>query len=134
GYYETADLDNLNYWFKFIPEGRYNLEAQLWDGDLFISQESERFFHADDEDTYVDMYIWPGGGTTEISSKISTGKLSTTIPTMENKFYVSEKAYDLMQQNITEPEDMENFKNNVVKTSNLEKQIELSSQKIERER
>jgi hypothetical protein len=55
GYFITVDLNPVNYAFKFVPSGRYWLEAELVVMDSCFYDKTEKFLHTDTTDTVVEL-------------------------------------------------------------------------------
>jgi hypothetical protein len=55
GYFITVDLNPVNYAFKFVPGGRYWLEAEFVVMDSCFYDKTEKFLHTDTTDTVVEL-------------------------------------------------------------------------------
>ncbi len=55
GYFITIDKNPVNYAFKFVPSGRYYLEAELVVMDSCFYDNTEKFVHTDSTDSVVEL-------------------------------------------------------------------------------
>ena len=55
GYFITVDKNPVNYAFKFVPSGRYYLEAELVVMDSCFYDKTEKFVHTDSTDSVVEL-------------------------------------------------------------------------------
>ena len=55
GYFITIDKNPVNYAFKFVPGGRYWLEAELVVMDSCFYDKTEKFVHPDTTDSVVEL-------------------------------------------------------------------------------
>ncbi|MBW1696417.1 MAG: hypothetical protein JRK26_06435 [Deltaproteobacteria bacterium] len=55
GYFITVDKNPVNYAFKFVPSGRYWLEAEFAMMDSCFYDKTDKFLHTDTTDTVVEL-------------------------------------------------------------------------------
>jgi|GEM_PF-3054506 hypothetical protein len=55
GYFITVNLNPVNYAFKFVPSGRYWLEAEFVMMDSCFYDKTEKFFHSDTTDSVMEL-------------------------------------------------------------------------------
>lgn len=55
GYFITVDENPVNYAFKFVPGGRYYLEAELVEMDSCFYVKTEKFVHPDTTDSVIEL-------------------------------------------------------------------------------
>ena len=55
GYFITVNVNPVNYAFKFVPGGRYYLEAELVEMDSCFYVKTEKFVHPDTTDSVVEL-------------------------------------------------------------------------------
>ena len=94
GYMITVDRNPVNYHFKFVPDGKYWLEAELVILDSCFSDQSEVFEHSDSVDTEVDLFpefLGTGMGCFDL---ILTGTSEGESVQVEEKTWVTRKVYE----------------------------------------
>jgi len=94
GYMITVDSNPVNYHFKFVPDGKYWLEAEFVVVDSCFSDESVVFQHSDTVDTVVDLHPTFLGTNMGCFDLILTGVSEGEFVQVEDSFWVTGKVYE----------------------------------------
>ncbi|MEA2063829.1 MAG: hypothetical protein U9P14_09045 [Gemmatimonadota bacterium] len=104
GYMITADEDPVNYHFKFVPDGKYWLEAEFTVLDSCFSFKSGTFDHAADVDTEMELRpVFLGLNMNCFNVTLSGVSEGECVPVgEEKKFWVTRKVYDRFYRDMNE--------------------------------
>ena len=94
GYMITVDYNPVNYHFKFVPDGKYWLEAELVILDSCFYAKSSVFDHADSVDTEVDLRPTFLGTNMGCFDLILSGVAEGECVLVEEKMWVTRKVYE----------------------------------------
>ncbi len=104
GYMITVDRNPVNYHFKFVPGGKYWLEAEFVMSDSCFDYKSGVFQHSDTLDTEVDLRPTFLGTDMGCFDLILTGVSGGECVQVDERFWVTDKVYERFYRDLEEIE------------------------------
>ena len=105
GYMITVDANPVNYHFKFVPGGKYWLEAEFVMIDSCFYDKSEIIQHLDSVDTVVNLHPTFLGTNMGCFDLILTGVSDGEFVKVEDRMFVARKVYKRFYIDGTDSQD-----------------------------
>ena len=99
GYFVTADMNPVNYAFKFVPAGRYWLEAELVDMDSCYYDKTDKFFHSDTTDSIMELRPEFLGVNRSCFDLILSSAKAEEYVQLAERSWVTKRVYEQFYQN-----------------------------------
>ena len=110
GYMITVDYNPVNYHFKFIPNGKYWLEAEFVIQDSCFYDKSEVFQHSDSVDTVVELHPGFLGLNLDCFDLILTGVSEQECVRVGERMWVTGKVYERFYKDADNYRDLQTGK------------------------